>query len=193
MFILLKKDLCSSNPCKNSGTCYVNGSTYTCNCKSGFSGVNCETAGKVACPNPGGVNSYTREQLIKLAGVADEATWKTQTRITLTGKNISYLAPDSFTGLTQLEFLGLGINNLSCIDVTLLQGLNALDELELYSNNLNTIDPLVFGNINNTVDIDIFINNNPVAYSGKNSSFFCGINSKCECFCLYEAEIGTSC
>nr|XP_022312336.1 uncharacterized protein LOC111117491 isoform X1 [Crassostrea virginica]XP_022312337.1 uncharacterized protein LOC111117491 isoform X2 [Crassostrea virginica] len=34
---------CFPNPCKNRGTCSVDGMSYTCTCLEGFSGDNCET------------------------------------------------------------------------------------------------------------------------------------------------------
>ena len=33
---------CANNPCLNSGTCSVTGSTYTCSCLPGYSGTNCQ-------------------------------------------------------------------------------------------------------------------------------------------------------
>ena len=35
------EDLCSDSPCKNEGTCFLNGSTVMCNCTASWSGVNC--------------------------------------------------------------------------------------------------------------------------------------------------------
>ena len=35
-------DDCSSSPCKNGGTCIDGVNQFTCQCKRGFSGVNCE-------------------------------------------------------------------------------------------------------------------------------------------------------
>ncbi|XP_062575528.1 uncharacterized protein LOC134237456 [Saccostrea cucullata] len=43
---------CSPNPCQNSGTCSVSGSSYTCTCSSGWSGTNCEIASQSCQPNP---------------------------------------------------------------------------------------------------------------------------------------------
>jgi len=34
---------CSPNPCQNNGTCAVSGTTYTCTCGNGYTGMNCET------------------------------------------------------------------------------------------------------------------------------------------------------
>ena len=34
---------CSPNPCKNSGTCAVSGSTFKCTCQGNFSGLTCES------------------------------------------------------------------------------------------------------------------------------------------------------
>ncbi len=46
MSILKKKDsnACSSSPCLNQGTCQVtnNGASYTCSCRAGYSGTNCQ-------------------------------------------------------------------------------------------------------------------------------------------------------
>jgi len=37
-------DLCSTNPCQNGGSCYSDQGGYVCECKSGYSGRNCEIA-----------------------------------------------------------------------------------------------------------------------------------------------------
>ena len=36
-------DECSSNPCKNSGTCVDKLADYQCTCLNGFTGKDCET------------------------------------------------------------------------------------------------------------------------------------------------------
>ena len=36
-------DECSSNPCKNGGTCTDLGDHYNCTCIAGYTGYNCET------------------------------------------------------------------------------------------------------------------------------------------------------
>ena len=36
-------DACTSSPCRNGGTCVVDINSYTCTCKAGYAGVNCET------------------------------------------------------------------------------------------------------------------------------------------------------
>lgn len=61
------KNECDPNPCKNNAKCndYVN--SYSCTCKPGFSGTNCETndedCTESSCMNGGtcidGVNNYT--------------------------------------------------------------------------------------------------------------------------------------
>ena len=35
-------DACSSAPCRNGGTCDVDGSDYRCTCAQGYEGRNCE-------------------------------------------------------------------------------------------------------------------------------------------------------
>lgn len=35
--------LCDSNPCRNGGTCTINGSTYACSCAPGYTGNACGT------------------------------------------------------------------------------------------------------------------------------------------------------
>ena len=37
---------CPPNTCHNNGTCKVNGTSFTCECKSGFTGKNCSSTGK---------------------------------------------------------------------------------------------------------------------------------------------------
>ena len=37
-------DECVSNPCQNEGLCVDGVNAYTCECSSGYSGVNCETS-----------------------------------------------------------------------------------------------------------------------------------------------------
>lgn len=39
--------LCPINVCQNSGICIVNGTTLSCVCKDGFTGVFCESSGKI--------------------------------------------------------------------------------------------------------------------------------------------------
>ena len=42
-FILLSDiDECDSNPCQNDGQCVDGVNSYTCECSSGYSGINCE-------------------------------------------------------------------------------------------------------------------------------------------------------
>ena len=36
-------DGCATNPCKNGGTCKDAVNSYTCKCKPGYQGHNCET------------------------------------------------------------------------------------------------------------------------------------------------------
>ena len=39
-------DDCASSPCAHDGTCVDGDGTYACNCKSGFSGKNCQLGSK---------------------------------------------------------------------------------------------------------------------------------------------------
>ena len=34
--------MCSSNPCQHSGVCLQSNGTFTCNCTTGYAGVQCE-------------------------------------------------------------------------------------------------------------------------------------------------------
>ena len=43
IFVSLDRDECSSNPCKNSGTCVEKVADYQCTCLIGFTGKNCES------------------------------------------------------------------------------------------------------------------------------------------------------
>jgi len=60
-------DECASNPCLNGGSCNNEMTRYTCNCVSGFNGINCEfdidECSSSPCQNGGtcinGVNGYT--------------------------------------------------------------------------------------------------------------------------------------
>ena len=38
---------CSSNPCKNDGSCKINGGSYQCDCPVGFSGIQCEISNTI--------------------------------------------------------------------------------------------------------------------------------------------------
>ena len=40
--LLLADGPCNPNPCQNGGKCTGEGSTYRCECLSGFAGDNCE-------------------------------------------------------------------------------------------------------------------------------------------------------
>ena len=43
-------DLCSSAPCRNSGTCVnVGGTSYRCICAEGYTGTNCEEVEQSEC------------------------------------------------------------------------------------------------------------------------------------------------
>jgi hypothetical protein len=45
-------DPCDPNPCKNGGTCTVDGNSHTCACPAGYEGVNCTTVSDPCDPNP---------------------------------------------------------------------------------------------------------------------------------------------
>lgn len=44
--------VCAPNPCQNGGTCSQSGGNYTCACKPGYSGTNCETQSNACAANP---------------------------------------------------------------------------------------------------------------------------------------------
>ena len=41
-FEIIDINECASNPCKNGGTCYDGINSYTCTCRSGWEGQNCD-------------------------------------------------------------------------------------------------------------------------------------------------------
>ena len=41
-YVLKATDPCDSNPCLNQGTCINYGSYYGCNCRNGYSGLQCQ-------------------------------------------------------------------------------------------------------------------------------------------------------
>lgn len=43
VYIVGSVDACDHFPCKNHGTCVNSGDSYTCICKDGFEGHQCET------------------------------------------------------------------------------------------------------------------------------------------------------
>ena len=43
LWYLIDEDDCKTSPCQNGGTCVDGTNKYTCNCKAGFTGDNCET------------------------------------------------------------------------------------------------------------------------------------------------------
>lgn len=43
VFFITDIDECGSNPCQHGGTCHDRVNGYTCSCKKGFHGANCET------------------------------------------------------------------------------------------------------------------------------------------------------
>jgi len=61
------QDKCASSPCQNGGTCVDGINSYTCNCKKGYIGSNCETdrdgCASSPCQNGGtcvdGINTHT--------------------------------------------------------------------------------------------------------------------------------------
>ena len=42
MFVFSDIDECASSPCENDATCEDGVNSYTCKCKAGFAGKNCE-------------------------------------------------------------------------------------------------------------------------------------------------------
>ena len=44
MYCVLDINECVSKPCQHSGTCIDEVNRYTCNCVTGYTGVNCETS-----------------------------------------------------------------------------------------------------------------------------------------------------
>ena len=39
--------LCTETPCANGGTCLETGGNRTCDCVAGYTGLDCETGGKL--------------------------------------------------------------------------------------------------------------------------------------------------
>ena len=42
-FLFTDTTVCASNPCLNGGGCVGDSMSYTCNCRSAFTGTSCET------------------------------------------------------------------------------------------------------------------------------------------------------
>ena len=40
----VETDFCASSPCMNGGDCLVQGSSYVCDCLTGWNGINCENS-----------------------------------------------------------------------------------------------------------------------------------------------------
>ena len=43
---------CSSNPCRNNGTCSISSNNYSCQCIPPYDGVHCESVVNVCASNP---------------------------------------------------------------------------------------------------------------------------------------------
>ena len=43
IFFIIDVDECSSNPCKNAGTCNDGVNGYDCTCTEGYTGTHCQT------------------------------------------------------------------------------------------------------------------------------------------------------
>ena len=77
---IFSADTCESNPCKNSGECDDNINSYSCRCRSGFAGNNCEEevdeCASSPCENGGtcidGVNGFTCNCAVGFTGITCE-------------------------------------------------------------------------------------------------------------------------
>merc|ERR1719178_83710 len=45
-------DPCTPDPCRNGGFCIAQGTAYSCACRTGYSGLHCETETNACVPNP---------------------------------------------------------------------------------------------------------------------------------------------
>ena len=59
-------DECSSNPCKNGGTCIDGVNMFTCDCPTGFYGYNCDSKFSVILYNAKDVIVTCRKTLFQL-------------------------------------------------------------------------------------------------------------------------------
>ena len=67
--------LCTSNPCKNGGTCIQTGASYKCNCTPGFAGTDC---GSPVNPHP---SPYPFDLKLDLKGSQFQVTYMPRTGI----------------------------------------------------------------------------------------------------------------
>ncbi|XP_050405587.1 sushi, von Willebrand factor type A, EGF and pentraxin domain-containing protein 1 isoform X2 [Patella vulgata] len=84
---------CSSNPCKNGGSCINGVESYTCQCQPGWSGINCEND-----VQPPTMTGCSKDQLIYTKDATYNVTWSIPKFSDPFNKNITMLTnyPEGF-------------------------------------------------------------------------------------------------
>ena len=71
----------------------------------------------------------------------------TNTTFNLVSRQITTISTDTFTGLTQLQWLFLSDNELASLDASLFSGLSQLHRLFLENNQLTSLDASIFNGL----------------------------------------------
>ena len=63
-------DFCASSPCMNGGDCLVQGSSYVCDCLTGWNGINCENSKLISPEQPDLLDNFQSPTLFGIHSTA---------------------------------------------------------------------------------------------------------------------------